>query len=60
MRKYQFLVLKTLTGQFTVEADSESAARAVVRDHAHRIVLVDNVSPWKNEEITEVLLNGEQ
>lgn len=56
MEKYEFIVTKKLVGHFTVDADSESAARAVVRDHAHRIVLVDNVSPWDNESIEEVLV----
>ena len=34
MSKYEFIVTKKLVGHFTVDADSESAARAVVRDHA--------------------------
>lgn len=56
--KYEFVVTKKLVGVFEMEADTEQEAREKVRDYAHRIVLVNNVSPWRNESIEEMLLEG--
>lgn len=56
---YEFIVVKTLTGRFSVDAESEDAARENVRDYAHRIIHVNNQSPWQHETITEVILREE-
>lgn len=49
MNSYEFSVKKTLLGTFTVEAENSQDAYLKVRDHAKRIVLVNNMSPWTQE-----------
>ena len=57
MSSYEFLVKKTLIGTFTVKADTEDEARAKVKDHALRIISVNNRSPWSMEIVHENLLD---
>ena len=57
MATYEFNVSKWVIGTFTVEADTEAAARDMVRDSAHRTILVNNVSPWSTEVIKEQLVD---
>lgn len=57
MPTYEYVVTKTLIGSFTVNADSEHDAEKIVRDHAHRIILVNNVSPWTTEIIKHNLVD---
>ena len=58
--KYEFVVTKKLVGVFEMEADTEQEAREKVRDYAHRIILTNNVSPWRNESIEEVLVGKQR
>jgi hypothetical protein len=57
MNTYEYSVKKTLIGNFTVEAASREEAREMVRDHARRIILVNNQSPWTIEILHENLID---
>lgn len=57
MNSYEYVVKKTLIGSFTVEAGSREEAREMVRDHAARIILVNNQSPWTMQIIHENLID---
>lgn len=53
---YEFLVTKTQVGKLTVQANNEDEARELVIDHAARIVLINNMSPWSTTVIKDNLI----
>lgn len=64
MTEWRFFVERTDHGEVTVTADTEEEARAMARDYARRIVLVDGKSWYSSryirEDLTEIIETGEK